>query len=236
MERVSTRRGNEPFLVIAPHGANDTHTDIIAETISNQLDAYAVINRGWERSRFFDYYQDKANCNYIPHCHQDVVKEEFLDPILDFVSEIEREYTNVLVLNIHGVGNDIVKLNKGNQVDFIIGYGEGKPSRYSCDLSVKDTLCYLFARRNYAVCKGVSGGKYSAWSKDNLNQLFNKWYPNPIVNSLQIEIVYELRCQEELAKVTGMEIADVVNILLYTNFQKPKPDDWNKILQRVGEI
>ena len=80
-ERVSTRRGSKPILLIAPHAApgNDVNTEIITKHLAESLDAYSIINHGWHRNDVYDYYQERADCNKVYHM-VDVVKDEFLIP------------------------------------------------------------------------------------------------------------------------------------------------------------
>ena len=77
MERVSVIEGKSPIIIVAPHGykGDDENTDLIAEEIANALHCYAVINRGWERSDSVDFMKDKADCNNVYHCKEDVVRE-----------------------------------------------------------------------------------------------------------------------------------------------------------------
>ena len=81
-ERVGIIIGKNPVILVAPHGADDTNTDIITERVAKKADCYAVINRGFERADFVDVIKDKADCNKIDHCKQEVVYEEFLKPII----------------------------------------------------------------------------------------------------------------------------------------------------------
>jgi hypothetical protein len=236
MERVSIREGERPIMLIAPHGADDTNTDLLAEYMAEDLDAYAVINRGWERASRVNYFKDKANCNDITHIHEDVVNDEFLQPILRFVSKLEREYDSMLVLILHGMSNFIVNKNKGEPVDVVVGYGAGKPNSLSCEMIVKDAICYHMRKSGLYVYEGAAGGQYAGRMKNNLNQLFRKWYLKPNVHSVQLEVVRDLRDDNDTTKYTADHMADCVNRFLDMDFTEELPKDWHDVLQAIGEI
>ena len=103
MEKVSVLEGTIPALIIAPHGFknDDLNTDLIAEEIATDLSAYAVINRGWERADKVDWFNDKADCNNLKHCHEDVVKDEFLLPIMRYVIQILKFSPYIYIFTIH---------------------------------------------------------------------------------------------------------------------------------------
>src|SRR6266478_2553999 len=96
MERVSINEGKTPVILIAPH-IEDTNTGTIVESASNVLGGYSVINNGWKRADKYDYWTEKANCNNLHHCHEDVVKEEFLDPIIRFKNRILKKEKRVCI-------------------------------------------------------------------------------------------------------------------------------------------
>lgn len=213
MERVSIIRGNEPILVVAPHGANDINTDYLAEVIADETDGYAVINRGWQRATSVDYLNDLANCNNVKHCHEDVVREEFLEPIIDFSTRIIREHGFCYMYVLHGVGNYIYKQIE-DSLDLIIGYGAGIRPSFSCDPRAKDALVYLCENNGLTAYEGRIGGKFSGRSKNNLNQLFRRWYPNKRIQSMQIEVVKDLRLDRETTRLTGEMLAPCFSDLL----------------------
>ena len=113
MERVSIINGKIPILIVAPHGyeKDDEQTALIAEYIANKIGAYAVINRGWERAEEVDFWKDKADCNNINHCFEDVVKEEIIDPILRYKSRILLGHSEMYVFWIHGMSDDHRKIS-----------------------------------------------------------------------------------------------------------------------------
>lgn len=230
MERVSICNGEIPVILIAPHGLDDTNTGYLAEKIASEMDAFAVINRGWKRDKNVDYLNDRADCNNVKHVHEDVVREEFLDQIIRMVAKIQKNIDQrVYVFYLHGCGNDVRIDAKDQNLDIILGYGEGSPSSYSCDLRIKDAFSYFLENESFGVYEGKKKGRYSGRSKNNMNQLFRVWYPNRDVQSMQIEIVKELREDEEMLQITsdGL-IAAIDDILLF--------DDTTSVIRRTPKF
>lgn len=211
MERVVLLEGDSPILVLAPHGPDDKNTDLIAERVAIESGAFAVINKGWMRSSSVNFSRDLANCNDVRHLHSDVVKEEFLEPIIRFKNRIRKKYDeNAFVLILHGC-SDSVRLDAIDQdLDIILGWGAGYPPSYSCGKKFKDAFAFHLLNEGFGVYEGAAGGKYSGKSRNNLNQLFVRWYPDDYVNSIQMEIVRELRCDPGFIDLT---ISGIVSAL-----------------------
>ncbi|MGC5204419.1 hypothetical protein ACPXA8_27960, partial [Klebsiella pneumoniae] len=78
-----TLLGTSNIVLVAPHGhdLDDSHTGALTLAAAKALDAHAVVNNGWKRSKTVDEIKGEANCNNIDHCNEPVVKAEFLDPI-----------------------------------------------------------------------------------------------------------------------------------------------------------
>jgi len=211
MQRVSAQRGDCPIIIVVPHGFDDPNTAIIGETIIKELDAYGVINYGWERADTYDYYADKANCNNINHCLEDVVKEEFFEPIINYVDAIENKHASFAnIFIIHGVSNAIH--NTAPDLDLIVGYGEGSPPSHTCDQWFLDVFLHNLDKQCFKPYQGKAGGNYSARRKQNLNQLFRLWpeYENHNVFSTQIEVVRNLRNTKQEAQSTGRDLSNAI--------------------------
>lgn len=219
MERVSIIPGKLPIIIVAPHGymGDDENTSVIAEYIANRIDAYAVINRGWERDDKVDFMLDKADCNNVNHCHEDVVKEEFLDPILRYKNRILQKYEECRIYYIHGMSNKHRQITGDPNLDLVIGFGAGSPNSFSCEKWQKDLFMHLLIDAGFNPYEGKKGGTMSGWSRNNMNQLFRKWYIDERVNSMQIEIVYDLRDNKDLAIITAEYIGDVIKRMLTVN-------------------
>jgi hypothetical protein len=196
---------------------------LITEYIAKQIDCYAVINRGWERSKVVDCFKDKADCNNVHHCKEDVVREEFLEPILRYKSRIQFKHKNVFIFYIHGMSNKHKKIAKDENLDIVLGYGAGTPVSYSCDLWMKDLFLHLIENSGFNPYEGKNGGQMSGWGVSNMNQYFRKWHFEPNVHSMQLELAYDLRCDPEIARLTaeylGIAIKDIVN---YNTFKSIK--------------
>ena len=216
MERVSTISGKLPIIVIAPHGfdGNDENTAIIAEQIAKSINAYAVVNRGWERDENVDYMLDKADCNNVYHCHEDVVKEEFLEPIFRFKNRILQSHPKAYLYYIHGMGNRHRDIAGDDSMDVVLGFGAGYPDHYTCELWQKDLICHLLIESGINTFEGKKGGSMSGWSRGNMNQLFRKWYFEPNVSSMQLEIVHELRSCKDMASLTAEYIGEAISFML----------------------
>lgn len=216
MERVSIISGRLPIIIVAPHGydGDDEHTSIVAEHMARSIGAYAVINRGWERDDAVDFMLDKADCNNVNHCHEDVVKEEFLEPILRYKNRILQSYDEVFVYHIHGMSNKHRKIAGDPLMDMVVGFGAGSPDSYTCEPWHKDLIMHLLHETGIHAYEGKKGGPMSGWARGNMNQLFRKWYFDPQVHSMQFEIVHDLRNTADAAIITAEYLGTAVKDML----------------------
>jgi hypothetical protein len=225
-ERITLSFGKKPVIYVAPHGCNcdDLNTGIIVNEMASMTDGYAVVNNGWEKADKIDYKNEKANCNNVEHCHADVIKEEFLDPLIRFKNKILKKWSRVLIVYIHGASNEIRSKNQISDLNYVIGYGNGHPVSYTCQKWVKDFLVYhLTIADNCTVAVGKSGGNYAAWSKRNMAQLFRKHYKDDEVDTIQIEVVNEIRNTAKKAKTTAQIMSMCFNeILNKESWEMPK--------------
>lgn len=204
MERTSVIQGTTPVLLIAPHGPDDENTAEITEAVARNFGAFAVINRGWQRSSKVDQFRDLANCNDLRHLHQDVVREEFLNPILRSVARIKKRYEGkAFIFIIHGCRDHVRESSEDELLDIILGCGAGNPPFYSCRTRTKNAFIKCLQDEGFGVYEGAPGGMYAGKSKNNLNQLFVRWSPDKDIESMQIEIVKELRLDEDMLELTA---------------------------------
>jgi N-formylglutamate amidohydrolase len=208
MERVTTTHGDNPALIIAPHDPDDTHTGLIAEIVAQKVNGYSLINWGWERDANVDQNASKANCNDVSHCKQDVVREEFLEPLQNYVNQILSDHDEALIYILHGVGNQFGKTKKPPEI--IVGYGAGTKPSHSCDELYKDAFLYLLDAQNFEAYEGAAGGDYAGRGRNNLNQLYRKHDYDTAVHSMQIEIVRKLRNDEQVARTTADRLAKCI--------------------------
>lgn len=222
MERVSIISGKLPILLVAPHGyyGDDERTDFITETIARNIGAYAVINRGWQRDNTVDYMKDKANCNNVNHCHEDVVREEILEPIIRYKNRILMTSSFAYIFYIHGMSNVHRHTSEDPNLDIVVGYGAGAPNSLSCELWRKDLFMNLLLEEKFHAYEGAKGGPMSGWGRSNMNQLFRKWYHEPKVQSMQIEIIHELREDVSMALITSECLGQAMkNMLSFGHFK-----------------
>jgi len=223
-ERVTVRLGNVPVVIVAPHGhqLDDSNTDILSEALADHLDAHAVINRGWRRNPAVDEVKSLANCNDYRHCQEPVVKQEFLDPINQIISDYAELGEHTLVLMIHGMGNQIRQTAKEPKLGVVVGYGNGKPPRHTCELWRKDALVDLLNDSGVVTYEGAAGGAFSARGSNNMTQVLHaNSYGSTSV--LQVEVVYDLRRNQKEAEYIGSVIGVAVETLLaIDSYKRPK--------------
>lgn len=229
MERVSIKQGALPIIIVAPHGFNgdDENTDLLADMISSKCNCYAVINRGWERADNIDIFQDKADCNNVQHCLANVVKDEFLDPIIRFKNKITRQINgSCYIFYIHGMADKHRKLANDKELDIVLGYGSGRPNSFTCELWQKDFMLNALDDAGFGVREGRKGGSMSGWARNNLNQYFRKWDYDASVCSMQLEIIYEMRKDKELVELVADEISKaILNLTKIIGFSSKKKFD-----------
>ncbi len=221
--RVLIREGQLPLLVVAPHGNqdDDQNTDIIADVIASEMNAYYVINIGWRRAAEAVLGEGIANLNNIKHCQLIPCKQEFLDQIIEFKNNILTKSKRAHILYVHGMSNAVRRKTNDN-VDIVIGYGQGQPPSYSCNLYYKTAFVVRMQEEKFNVYQGKAGGRFSGWKHDNLNQFFRRYQQDDRVQSVQIEIVNALRYNIEESINTAKRLARALDNLLHmeTGFRK----------------
>lgn len=219
-ERVSIIEGKVPVIFVVPHGyhGNDENTTFVAEQAAAHMNAFAVINRGWERDKYVDLRNDKANCNNIEHTTSDVVRDEFLDPIIRFKNRILNRFgfPEVFVFYIHGMVNQHRVIAGDPTLEMIVGYGKGSPDSLTCDEWRKNMLIYSLKHVGLTAYQAGTKSKFSGWSRWNMNQLFRKWpqYQDSRVQSFQLEIIHELREDPGIAQLTGEYVGMAIEDLI----------------------
>jgi len=230
--RVTIQYGSKPYLLIAPHGyqGDDFNTGIITERIASVLNCNAIINHGWQKSDVLDIDNEKANCNNISHM-KDVVADEFLFPVLRTANAITKRNGICIVVWIHGISNQIRQITNEKNLEIILGNGAGKHyNSYSCPLSLKEYVIYMLQKNGLKCYDSASGGMYSGFSFNNMNQLWVRHYPDIKIHSFQLEIVKELREDETISLLTAEYMADSFkNMVNYKTWIKPSSIFYKKI-------
>lgn len=195
--------GQNSILVVAPHGGDNEELADAAEMFARGLGAFAVINRGWRVSNKVDPIRDLANCNDLRQLGEDVVREEFFNPILRSVARIKKRYGGRVLMVVMKQCKDQTRDDVREEiVDVIVGYGAGTPQRFSCSLRTKNAIVGCLAEEGFGVFEGEAGGPHSGGAKNNLNQLFTRMMPDPDVESIQMAIVKEMIEDKDLASMT----------------------------------
>lgn len=209
MQRTAAIKGKLPLLVVAPYGSDDIHTAMLAEHIQKELNCFAVINYMWQKAPKYDYYRNKANCHNIQHCLQDVVRQEYLEWILKFKNIILGMHHTANIFYIRGCSNNVRKL-ADNDVDIVVGFGDGANTSYTCELHSKNALFSMLNKQGFLTYAGEKDGLYSAREPENMTQIFRNIYFDDEVESFELNIVNALRYDETEAKYTANEIANAL--------------------------
>lgn len=228
MERVSVRHGTHPVVLVAPHAyqGDDYNTDVIVDTIADRLNASSIINHGWQRSDDLDISQEKANCNNTSHLI-DVVKDEFLNPLIRLVARTKKLNKRCLVVIIHGMSNYVRKIAGDSTLDMVLGYGDGSPNpSFTCTYGIKDYVMHALSRNSITVYEGKAKGRYSGYAKTNLNQFWRVHHLDYSVESFQLEIVRELREDTTISTLTAEYLADALDDAIENRYWK-KPASFN---------
>jgi hypothetical protein len=237
-ERVKVIKGNAPLLLIAPHAPEDQGTGAIAQIVANELNAFAVINQGFEQSDEVDVNNDRADCNRVRHCEAPVVYEEFLKPILKIRQRVTQSnlyhvidpldidddsFKRLLVLHIHGCG-DGIHMDAQEVVGVIVGYGRGSSKdSLTCRAWRKNMFVDLW--RNYSMdgeaFEGSGDGRFAARSADDINQYFRKHVLDRQVESMQLTFPHSMRSSDRQIRVTARTVKDICReILSVAHFNK----------------
>lgn len=205
-DRIAIKKNKSSIVIVAPHGyiGDDENTDIISDVIADEIKANAVINVGWRRGEKAKISEGIANLNSLSHWTIKQVRKDFLNPFIAIKEDCIRKYGICNVFYIHGMSNKIRHVTKDN-VDIVIGYGDGTPPSYTCRLGYKNALVVRLQEQGFHCYQGKKGGKFSARQPDNLTQVFREFSMDQRVQSVQIEIVnvrrYNARTAIETAEL-----------------------------------
>ncbi len=203
-------------MIVAPHGHkdNDYNTDVIADIMATELNASAVINTGWARGPKAILAEGIANLNDLQHCKLNMVKDEFLDPIVEFKKKCIQDHDRCYIFYIHGMHENVRTTAQDDRLDMVLGCGQGDPPSYTCSLMFKNALAKRLREESFVVYQAKSGGKFAAWRKDNLNQYFRQHVLDDRVSSIQIEIINSLRNTIDDAIRTALRMTRAVDKLV----------------------
>lgn len=223
MQRITYHFNSSPIIFIAPHGykGDDYNTDHIVAKAAEHINASFIINHGWERSDKVDFINDKADCNNFYHM-VDVVKDEFLLPYVRLCKRIKTYHGKCLAIFIHGISQSIRKDKNYNDLDMIIGYGQGTPKSLTCTEGMKNKFVYELSKDKLNCYVGEAGGKYSGFSKSNMNQYWRKHQNDERIFSFQLEIIKDLREDKLISEMTAQYIAEAaLNTIHFESYYLP---------------
>lgn len=204
-------------MIVAPHGGDHPNTALLAEMLAFGMGAFAVINRGWRKSSKVDQIRDLANCNDLRHIHEDVVREEFLDPILKYTNRIKKNHEKALILILRGCEHRPQPGATNEFLDMVLGYGAGNPPSHSCRMATKNSLINLLQQEGFGVYEGAPGGIFAGKSKNSLNQLFVRRFPDNSVESIQMAIVDDMISDEGMVAMTSEGLVSALDALLISD-------------------
>jgi hypothetical protein len=223
MKRVILQHGKRPIIIVAPHGyhEDDLNTEIIADVLATELQAYSVINTGWRRDKDVNVKESKANLNSLAHCNVKECHKEFLQPLMLYKDECVRDKNRAFVFYIHGMSNKI-RHNTNDKVDIVLGFGQGNPPSYTCNAAYKNALVTRFREEKFNVYQAKVGGRFAAWNKDNIVQLWRRHFLDERVKGIQLEIANIIRSDPKEAVDTALRLTRAIDALMRNNTNFPR--------------
>jgi hypothetical protein len=225
MSRINYKFANSPIVFVAPHGhpADDLNTDLIAIAAADSVNGNFIVNTGFKRGKDPSPSKDVADCNNRLHCKNAEVENEFLIPYVKICRRALKYFGKCFVIWVHGVGNDIRKLNvQTTNLDMIVGYGLGKPDSLTCYEGIINKFLYEIRSEKLNCFVGSAGGKYSGFDHKNMNQYWRKYILEDKIQSFQLEIIKDLRSDRVISELTADCIADaVINSIEHPNYKLP---------------
>lgn len=224
MERVGIIQGEVPILIVVPHGGDNWGIMRLGEVLAHDLGAYAVINKGWRQSRNVDSYSDLADCNDIRHLYEDVVRDEFLNPLLRAIARMKKKFSErILVFILRDCDGDTRGDPNDELLDIVVGYGLGNPPAHSCKLRTKNILVHNLQGEGFGVYEAGPGNKYAGKAKKNLNQFFVRWQPEEKVETMQMAFATDLVCDNPMIEMTAEGILSAIESLRLTKDDEDVP-------------
>ena len=209
MARINCKYASSPIIFVAPHGhqSDDYNTALFAEKAADIAGGSYLINCGFQRDIKVNESKDLADCNNFLHMSDPILFDEFLTPFRRMCLRAKKFFGTAFVVFVHGVSDKVRTASGVYDVDMILGYGLGKPESRSCiEISVNKFI-YTLAEDGIVCAKGKAGGKYSGHSRNNMNQYWRKIELDMHINSIQLEIIKELRGDKIITELTAETVA-----------------------------
>lgn len=235
LERVSCIIGKKPVILVCPYSLNKTNSDIITEHVAKSINCFAVINRGFHKSKILDIDNNFADCNNVDHIKQPVIYEEYLLPIIKYTDKAQKIISKInhkkwydlfkspiYIFHIHSC-EDNTDENIQEDIGAVLGYGLGRTvNSLSCELWQKNLFVSLWRKNssNGDIFEGINVGRNS----NEMNQYFIKHNKKDFVNSMQIEFPLSKTNNSLNSITTANTLAAVINeFLSYDDYDiKPK--------------
>jgi DNA repair photolyase len=211
---ISSRKGNCNILVIAPHGhpMDDAGTYKLARKIADELNCYAVVNEKYRKPQNAGLKKPSvrkwaADLNSWPHINKfRKIRKQFFEPIEKYKDEIIAEHDSLVILHIHGIGDDnreraaqLLPEFKDNPEDLhlLIGYGQHRTQKDRKTADVNKLVNPMISELHQAEIKSVIAPTKNIIDKNGIK----RWYcgnhkkklnqklcdPKEKVQSLQLE-------------------------------------------------
>jgi hypothetical protein len=227
------------ILIVAPHGPyetkddkikyrNDKRTGIIAEDIHKILGCFTIINDAYIKPD-----EDEKETASLKDKRLDLFKVKQAEKVPGYLKAIKDAVDNhdgkTLVIWLHGIhdnnaGSEKIEHVKANlmkegdgDLHALIGYGQGKPTRYTAEQKTVDTIRDELTKRGLrTVITRKDAGNYRGRDTDRLNQWFRKGKNTfDKVETFQIEIrEKDFREDDEQCRSTARIIADAISATL----------------------
>lgn len=230
--------GETNILLVAPHGhdKDDKNTGRLVRLLAEQNGCYAIFNETYRKpdDQNDDDSADKSikrvNLNRRRQVEKHI-KEEFLEPLIEYKNAIVNEFGCATLLWIHGAENKSVRddVNPEGRIDpktvkVLMGYGQ----------HVSDSRLTAIPETIYALKKGLNdnglvaveasakNNNFCAWDKHNMNQYFRReGIELEEVESIQLEFrMGECRDDDHL-ETTVFNLAKAISGLI----RPPKADN-----------
>lgn len=217
MERVSLVIGKTPIIFVCPHGGDNPALARLVEEAAFFAESNAVINRGFKRGPVVDYKTETADLNRIDHCLlENVILEEFLRPIIRIKNRLKKK--NFKKIFVYVVG--YLTPPAPEEVDLVIGYGNGENYTSTCPTWVKELHVTALRHLELKPYEAHERGTLTGSAPTSVNQLFKVYDYDKEVMSMCLWLNSHLVSQP---KTTASRLADAAVELTKHKTYSSKP-------------
>jgi hypothetical protein len=260
---IETVKGKTRVLLIAPHGfmgdrsrdltADDENTGELARRLANEFGLSAIINEKYKRAESLkdaDVSKGIVDCARISQVSK-LLREEFLQKILDAKNGIIAEHGEALVVFIHGTDDPNMDEYIGcygadQKTSILIGYGQGDKGKESLTAApgfvTELARCLAEGNPNSMIAVAAdTKSLYCGRDSNNLSQLFrHKDFKDTRVRSVQLEIKKAFRRPsviDKTAKTIGTALNKAIQYKMPATVESdPDLDLVDRAYRTLGEI